>query len=51
MVAGVIASIVRNKKKTKRKKIDREELLLTPHRSNVSIKPFPKFAPKWVNDF
>lgn len=51
MVAGVIASVVRGarKPKRKRKKVDREELLLTPHRAYGPIKPFPEFGTRWVN--
>ncbi|CAL8109474.1 unnamed protein product [Orchesella dallaii] len=51
MVAGVIASLIRgkSKKKQKRQKIDRDVLINTPHRSNVTILPFPKFAPKWLS--
>lgn len=48
MVAGVIAAVIRRgrKEKPKRKKLEKEELV--PHRSNISIKPFPQFGPKWV---
>jgi len=51
MAAGVIATLIRGKqkKKQKRQKIDRAQLILTPHTTNVTIQPFPKFKPQWVN--
>jgi hypothetical protein len=52
MASAVIGALLKDKREANRKKrhrkLTREELLLVPHTTNVVIKPFPKFRPKWV---
>ncbi|CAG7833180.1 unnamed protein product [Allacma fusca] len=46
---GAVASFLKDEKKKLSSTVSDADDPLAPHRSNVVIKPFPQYPPKWMS--